>query len=836
MDTIQGEAPTELSRLIAGFDWSSTPLGPMQHWPAYLLATVRLLLDSNLPIVTLWGEEGILIYNDSYAQFAGARHPSLLGAHVLQGWPEAADLNRRVLAAGLHGKTLSFRDEKLVLARHGYPETIWLDLDYSPIRNEAGTPAGIFAVVRETTQRVLLEQQREADATRQNGLVELGDRLRGCDTAGEVAAAVAAVLGRLLGCARAGYAVIRGQTTFIEGDWTDGTLASLAGEHAFAALGPRYNALLRRGEVLAVPDVTTHESTAESAACWRPIQVRALLNVPLLQNGLPAGLLYAHDSRPRDWSAAEIAIARDVADRAWEAMRRAQAVEALHRMNNTLEAQVRERTLQRDRMWTLSTDLMMVSSAAGIILSVNPAWTSVLGWHEEELVGASIFDFIHPEDQENTRAERGQFILGRPVINFQNRYRTRGGGVVWLSWKAVPDGDVIHSVARDITAERDQAEALQAAEESLRHAQKMEAVGQLTGGIAHDFNNLLQGILGSLEFVQKRLAQGRLEGLQDYAAQAKASAERAGALTHRLLAFSRRQPLAPKPVLANPLLLAMEPLLRRTLGEMIRLEFELEPALWPVLCDPNQLDSALLNLAINARDAMPGGGTLRLCSRNMEDGRIRIAVTDTGTGMPPDVVAHAFDPFYTTKPLGQGTGLGLSMVYGFMRQSGGQAKISSHPGSGTTVSLFLPRYNGELEEDDTIPPVPAASPGRGTVLVLEDEEMVRAIVVEVLEELGFDIIEAADGPAGLEILQSAQSIDLLVTDIGLPGLNGRQVAEAARQTRPALKILFMTGYAETAAMADGFLSPGMQMITKPFTIAGLAARITEITTSDAPNP
>jgi len=827
MDTIRA-GDTELGRRIAGFDWSSTPLGPMPSWPAYLRAAVSLLIESALPIVTLWGPEGILIYNDAYAQFAGARHPALLGKNVVQGWPEAAEFNRRVIAAGLAGKPLSFRDEELVVHRNGYPETIWLDLDYSPIRDESGIPAGVFAVVRETTQRVLLERQRAADAARQQGLVELGDRLRACDTPGQVSAAVAAVLGRLLGCARAGYAAVRGQTTFIENDWTDGTVASLSGEHEFSSLGPVYAEHLNRGEILVIPDITTHPATESAAQAWRRIGVRAMLNVPLLRNGLPAGILYAHESRPRDWSAHEIALVRDVADRAWEAMRRAQAVEALHRMNNTLEAQVRERTLQRDRMWTLSADLMMVTSAAGVILSVNPAWTSVLGWREEELIGASIFDFVHPEDRDRTRAERGKFSIGRTIVNFENRYRTRDGGAVWLSWKAVPDGNVIHSVARDITAEREQAEALQAAEESLRHAQKMEAVGQLTGGIAHDFNNLLQGILGSLEFVQKRIAQGRLEGVEGYAAQAKASAERAGALTHRLLAFSRRQPLAPKPVLANPLLLAMEPLLRRTLGEMIRLEFELEPGLWPVLCDPNQLDSAVLNLAINARDAMPGGGTLRLCSRNMEDGRIRIAVTDTGTGMPPDVVERAFDPFYTTKPLGQGTGLGLSMVYGFMRQSGGQAKISSTVGKGTTISLFLPRYTGELPEDDTIPPAPAPRPGRGTVLVLEDEEMVRAIVVEVLEELGFEIIEAADGPAGLEILQSSRGIDLLVTDIGLPELNGRQVADAARLLRPALKILFMTGYAETAAMADGFLAPGMQMITKPFTIAGLGARITEI--------
>jgi PAS domain S-box-containing protein len=323
-----------------------------------------------------------------------------------------------------------------------------------------------------------------------------------------------------------------------------------------------------------------------------------------------------------------------------------------------------------------------------VILSVNPAWTSLLGWTEEELVGSRFQQFIHPEDLAITLAERKKLELGRMVHHFENRYTKKSGGFVWLSWKAVPDGELIHSVARDVTAEREQAEALQAAEAALRHAQKMEAVGQLTGGIAHDFNNLLQGIVGSLDLVQKRIEQGRYENLSDYAAQARASADRAGALTHRLLAFSRRQPLDPRPVEANPLIAAMEPLLRRTLGELIMLNFELEDDLWLTRCDPYQLDSAILNLAINARDAMPDGGTLTIRTENIAAGAVRpadlaageylrVAVTDTGTGMPPDVVARAFDPFYTTKPIGQGTGLGLSMVYGFMRQSGGHARIAS---------------------------------------------------------------------------------------------------------------------------------------------------------------
>jgi PAS domain S-box-containing protein len=585
---------------------------------------------------------------------------------------------------------------------------------------------------------------------------------------------------------------------------------------------------------------------ADSVDCWPRIGVRALLNIPLQDKGATVGLLYAHESQPRDWTDEHVSLVQEVADRTSEAMGRARAVAALRRMNDTLEAQVRERTLQRDRMWTLSSDIMMVTSQNSKIISVNPAWTRLLGWQQNEVTGVPLYEFVHPDDLAVTRRERQKLAHGRSIEKLENRYRTKDGDFVWLSWKAVPDGDIIHSVARDVTAEREQADALRAAEEALRHAQKMEAVGQLTGGIAHDFNNLLQGILGSLALAQRCIEQGRTDGLADYNAQARRSAERASALTHRLLAFSRRQPLDPRPVQANALIMAMEPLLRRTVGESITLEFELQPDLWHTLCDPNQLDSAILNLAINARDAMPHGGTLTIRSHNAAGSNTRaddsaaaeeicIAVSDTGTGMPPDVIARAFDPFYTTKPIGQGTGLGLSMVYGFMQQSGGQAKIESTLKLGTTVSLYLRRYTGSDAAESVAEPT-AAQPaadmrGQGAVLVVEDEPVVRTIIVEVLADLGFQIIEADDGPSGLAILQSSRTIDLLVTDIGLPGLNGRQVAEAARLIRPTLKILFMTGYADSTVLSDGFLAPGMEMITKPFGIAALATRIRHLTSA-----
>jgi CheY-like chemotaxis protein len=376
----------------------------------------------------------------------------------------------------------------------------------------------------------------------------------------------------------------------------------------------------------------------------------------------------------------------------------------------------------------------------------------------------------------------------------------------------------------------------------------MEAVGQLTGGLAHDFNNLLTGISGSLELLQTRVAQGRLGEVDRYVAAAQGAASRAAALTHRLLAFSRRQTLDPKPTQANRLVAEMEELIRRTMGPQISVETLLASALWPTLCDPNQLENALLNLCINARDAMPDGGRLTIETANISlaepEARqhdmvageyVTIRVSDSGIGMPPEVVARAFDPFFTTKPLGQGTGLGLSMIYGFAKQSGGQVRITSEIGDGATVGIYLPRHRGEIQEDA---PIAFASPPRAeageTVLVVDDEPTVRMLVAEVLEELGYAAIEAADGASGLVVLQSDARIDLLITDVGLPGgMNGRQLADAARIGRAGLKVLFITGYAENAIVGSGQLEPGMQVMIKPFGMDMLATRIKAIINADS---
>ncbi|HEX8415536.1 MAG TPA: PAS domain S-box protein [Sphingomicrobium sp.] len=480
-------------------------------------------------------------------------------------------------------------------------------------------------------------------------------------------------------------------------------------------------------------------------------------------------------------------------------------------------------------------------------------------------------DGVHPDDREKTRA--AYEAASDPDLRafYDVEYRTIGkedGALRWVAAKGRglfdADGACFRVIgtAIDVTARKADEEKLrelneklesrvaertaelEASQEALRQAQKMEAVGQLTGGLAHDFNNLLTGISGSLELIQLRIAQGRTGDVERYVQAAQGASNRAAALTHRLLAFSRRQTLAPKATDVVQLITGMEELVRRTVGPAVEIETINSAGLWPSLIDPSQLENAVLNLCLNARDAMPDGGKITIETANrwmdrtaadqrgMEPGQyISLCVSDTGTGMPPYVVAKAFDPFFTTKPIGMGTGLGLSMIYGFAKQSGGSVAIYSEAGKGTMVCIYLPRHHGDASENHMIAKTgepPRAEAGE-TVLVIDDEPTVRMLVGEVLTDLGYTAIEAADGPAGLKVLNSDLRIDLLVTDVGLPGgMNGRQVADAARTARPDLKVLFITGYAENAVLSHGHLDAGMHVVTKPFAIDTLAARIREL--------
>ncbi|MEP9357494.1 ATP-binding protein [Sphingomonas sp. KR3-1] len=505
----------------------------------------------------------------------------------------------------------------------------------------------------------------------------------------------------------------------------------------------------------------------------------------------------------------------------------------------------REAIADRNRLWTLARDPFLIADAKGIWRNVSPAWTEILGWSEEELIGRTSQWMEHPDDVQRTREEIDDLAHGELTLRFENRFRGKDGKYRWFSWTAVPEGELLYCVARDITAEREAAASLEAAEEALRQSQKMETVGQLTGGVAHDFNNLLQIVTGNLDILQRNLPDDSPR-LVRAAGAAMNGAQRAAVLTQRLLAFSRRQPLAPERIDPNRLIASMSDLLHRSLGETIEMEIVQAGRLWPVEVDANQLENALLNLAVNARDAMPGGGKLTIETANthldanytardaeMTPGQyVLISVSDTGSGMDAETLNRAFEPFFTTKEVGRGTGLGLSMVYGFIKQSGGHIRIYSEPGQGTTVKIYLPRYFGEAPEAPAPAPVehaPAAANAE-TILVCEDDENVRAYTVDVLRELGYRVIEAGDGPAALAALDAEPGrIDLLFTDVVLPrGMTGAVLAAEAQRRRPALKVLFTTGYARNAIVHHGRLDPGVQLLPKPFTYGDLAAKVRDM--------
>jgi PAS domain S-box-containing protein len=512
---------------------------------------------------------------------------------------------------------------------------------------------------------------------------------------------------------------------------------------------------------------------------------------------------------------------------------------ALRELNQTLEQRVAERTADRDRMWRLSSDVMLVVRRDGTIVSTNPAWQTLLGWDEASLIGAPFRTFVVPEDARHLDSLFNEISQSRARQLFELGMRTRDGETKQIAWNAVPVDDLLQAVGRDMTVERDAQAALLKAEEALRQSHKMEALGQLTGGIAHDFNNMLSGIIGAMELLKLRVADGRYSELDRFITTATSSAERAAALTHRLLAFARRQPLDPRPVDVNQLILDMEDLLRRSLGEQMTLRVNLSEETWGALVDANQLENALLNLAINSRDAMPRGGILTIATATakvehadshdaaaIKPGEYTVvSVRDTGQGMSEEVLARVFDPFFTTKPIGQGTGLGLSMIYGFITQSRGHVRIDSELGKGTTVELYLPRHYGDVPLQSS-PNALTTPQGAGeTVLLVEDDSAIRLLVSEVLQELGYTPLEAGDGPSALALLGSDVQLHLMITDVGLPGINGRQLAEIARQHRPDLKVLFLTGYAEHATARNEFLGPGMDMMTKPFALGELARKI-----------
>ena len=809
----------EMGALTRAHDWSATPIGAPDNWPQSLRTAVRILLNTNHPMFIWWGPELIQFYNDAYRQTMGPeRHPSALGQRGRECWAEIWPIIGPQIEQVMRGGGATWHENQLIpVTRHGRLEQVWWTYGYSPI-DEADGVGGVLVVCRDVTKEHLAAEalrEREAELARVQQIGRIGGLEVDLRTG-------------FRNRRSPEYLLIHGLPPDAVNETHEDWVERVHPDDREATEKKFRDAVAGN-----VRDYTVrYRIIRPSDGELRWISVKSTIERDA--DGKAVRLVGAH-SDITEQVEAERALQQSEAEQR-------KLANQLAELNATLAERVEEKTRERDRIWNVSQDLLLVADRNGVWQTVNPAWTRTLGWSEAELLNRSSEWLDHPDDGGTTRAHVRKLLAGDTTVRFESRFRHKDGTYRWLSWTGVSDKDRIYAVARDVTAEKAASDRLKAAEEALRQSQKMEAVGQLTGGIAHDFNNLLTGIVGSLDLLQTRLDQGRTENVSRYINAAMTSANRAAALTHRLLAFARRQPLIPKSVDANALVVSLEDLLRRTIGETIDLDIVAASGLWCTLCDPNQLESALLNLAINARDAMPDGGKLTIATANARiDGidadtpallpgdYIRIDVTDTGTGMSPEVAARAFDPFFTTKPIGQGTGLGLSMIYGFARQSNGHVLIDSKQGAGTTVRLYLPRHHGDAAEERTASATAEEYAATGeTVLVVEDEPVVRGVITEMLHDQGYRVLEATDGPSGLRMLRLNDRIDLLVTDVGLPGMNGRQLADQARETRPGLKILFITGYAENVAIAKGFLQPGMEMITKPFDLDNLSQRIREM--------
>ncbi|WP_064117902.1 PAS domain-containing hybrid sensor histidine kinase/response regulator [Pseudomonas fluorescens] len=825
--------------LIARTDWNSTALGDASQWPQSLRTAVDIVLHSPMPMLLLWGPQLTQIYNNGFAMLAGSKHPHAFGqpAHLI--WPELRDFTDPIYSAVLQGQVRTYSERRFTLQRDGKDCDFWLDLTYSPIRDETAQVAGILVTAIETNERrrIALElQQRSEDSLKAQRQTE--ERLQLALAATDAVGTWDWDIGEDRFIADAHFAQLHG---------VDPTQASrLPITDYLQGVHPEDRALIARS----IKHCITHGT--EYAEEYRLLQPDGELRWVFAR-----GRCYKdHHGRPVRFLGAAL---------------------------DLTERKHTEQALRQSQ-----TELQLIINAMPILISYvdheerfrlnNAAYLDWYGLTPQELYGRTIREVIGEEAYFLRAPYIAEALSGRPC-SFSLYTTHRDGSSRHALMNYLPrhgaDGAVngFYIFVIDETERKKTEEALrnlnetleervsarteqlaqanqrlqnemferERAEDALRHAQKMEAVGQLTGGIAHDFNNMLTGIIGSLDLMQRYIANGRANEIGRFTEAAVSSANRAAALTHRLLAFSRRQSLDRKQLNVNELIASLEDLIRRTKGDPIELRLKLAQDLWPVSTDVSQLENALLNLVINARDAMPDGGELLIETANVYlDGSdittlepvkagdyLMLAVSDNGTGMTPSVRAKAFDPFFTTKPIGQGTGLGLSMIYGFAQQSGGHVSLDSLPGQGTCVRLYLPRLHALQAQRPTatsVEPLSATAAGE-TVLVVEDDPAVRMLVLDLLKELGYRAFEAEDAKTALPLLESDLRVDLLVTDVGLPGMNGRQLAEIARQHRPSLKVLFMTGYAQKAAERQGFLEDGMDMVAKPFAIELLASKI-----------
>jgi PAS domain S-box-containing protein len=841
----------ELGGLIAELDWSSTSLGPIESWPQVVKTTVALILQSPVPIVSLWGDDGVMIYNDAYSVFAGGRHPCLLGSKVLEGWPEVANFNDNVMKTVFgRGETLSYRDQELTLFRHDKAEQVWMNLDYSPVLNDNGTRAGVIAIVVETTGKVRAEQRLSGERERLREMFDMAPgftallegpehrfvtanrayrELVGREVMGKT---VAEALPEI---AEQGFVqllddVARSDEPYIGRAmpirlFRDGEVVEKFVDFVFqpmANVDGETSGIFVQGH-----DVTEHKRSEALRIAHNEALQQGLLDQPLgaalealirvveqhSTSGVIGSILLLDESGKHLKHGAAPSLP-DPYNQAIDGIEIGEGVGSCGTAAFTGEP-VFVSDIATDPLWAKFRKLALA-------YDLRACWSTPIRSGSGEVLGTFAMYHRRPREPGADDLEMVELITRTAALIIERKHAQD-------RLKQLNESLEVR-VVEEIGERR-------AAEVALQQAQKLESIGKLTGGIAHDFNNLLQIISGNLQLLAADVpgnarAEKRL-------ANAMAGVNRGARLASQLLAFGRRQPLEPKVVNIARLVAGMDDLLRRSIGEAVETEIVVSAGLWNAFIDATQVESAILNLAINARDAMDGVGKLTIEAGNalldpeyaaensdVKPGQyVMISVSDTGAGIPPELIEKVFEPFFTTKAEGRGSGLGLSMVYGFVKQSGGHVKIYSEVGHGTSVKMYLPRV---LEEEDLVagPALVEMGGGSETILVVEDDEEVRATVTEMLGELGYNVLTAKDAASALPILESGARIDLLFTDVVMPGpLRSPELARKAKDRMPSLAILFTSGYTENAIVHGGRLDAGVNLLTKPYSRQLLANRV-----------
>jgi signal transduction histidine kinase/DNA-binding response OmpR family regulator len=851
-----------VGKLMRAKRWHDTPLGPPESWHQSLKTVVRILLTSRYQMWMCWGPQLTMFYNDAYGPTLGVKQQWALGASAQEVWKEIwPDIGPRLEHVLQSGEATWDEGLLLFLERSGYPEETYHTFSYSPLADDDGRIVGMLCVVTEETERVIGER-------RLFGLRDFAAGMAGNNTLSMVFEAVPRQLNRNL-------KDLPFTLTYLFDEQGNASLACCSGvdpNHPIAparidpkdpnAAWPAEEILARR-TALNLSDLKERFAVLPMGAWDKP--PREAIIVPIAQQGreMPAGFLVAGINPYRRMDDAYLGFINLVAGQISSGLANAQAYEEAQSRAEALEQLVADRTADlRDKEARLRTifgtsyTYQGYMSTDGTVLDANA--TSLAGIDAElrDVVGKPYWQtpwFTGTPGMSEIVRDAIPLVAAGEVVRREIYVNLPQGGWRWFDFQMRPVRDSHNNVVA-IVPEAVEVSERRLAEEALRQAQKMEGIGQLTGGVAHDFNNLLTIIVGSLETVRRQIKQAGFDAanIEHLVDSAMRGAQRAASLTQRLLAFSRQQPLDPKPIDLSRLVTGMSDLLHRTIGEQISIETVMAAGLWRTNIDANQLEMAIINLAVNARDAMPNGGKLTIETANvsLDEGYtvsqeevipglyVMLAVTDNGVGMTRETVTKAFEPFFTTKDIGHGTGLGLSQVYGFVKQSGGHVKIYSELGQGTSVKIYLPRlYSSEPVPAGEPPPRIAKGRDGETVLAVEDDIDVRAHTCGILRELGYRVLEAANGVAALEILQAHPEIDLLFTDVGLPGgMNGRQLAGAARKFNRKLKVLFTTGYARNAIVHEGRLDPGVQLITKPFTYAALSGKVRDMLDARAAPP